>query len=131
MITSETQSAPIAQWTTEEKKAHKVISLHSSFPTRFANCEILEKMGLLETIEEFFTEMRLSAFTYMDHPTFDEPTIYFFNTMEYTFKNPKMPIAKEGIINFKVKTKAYSISIPDLYVAYGFKKKKQNELPKV
>jgi len=67
------------------RKLSKFISPLLSFPTHFANREILKKMGLLETIDEFFTKMGLGAFTSMDHATFSEPTNYFFSTMVYTF----------------------------------------------
>nr|ABE65564.1 hypothetical protein At5g28623 [Arabidopsis thaliana] len=130
MTSNESQSEPVAHWTKEDKKTLKVISPLLSFPTHFANREILKKMGLLETIDEFFTKMGLGAFTSMDHATFSEPTNYFFSTMVYTFKNPKTPLAKEGIINFKVKTKAFSISILDLCEAYGFENKSEMSFPK-
>ncbi|CAE5974944.1 unnamed protein product [Arabidopsis arenosa] len=87
-------------------------------------------MDLIETIDGFFTKIGLDAFTCMDNPSFQEPTIDFLTSMEYMFKNPKVSIVKEGIMNFKVKATAFYILIPEICEAYGFKNKSAMSFPK-
>ncbi|XP_020889407.1 uncharacterized protein LOC110230508 isoform X1 [Arabidopsis lyrata subsp. lyrata] len=117
---NETQTTPVVHWTTEEKMARRKMSQVMPLPTRFANRAILERMGVLDTFDELLKKMGLSFFGTMDVPTFPLPTLDFLFTMQYTFANPKVPIAKEGIFHFKIKNMGYSISIPDLCEAYGF-----------
>lgn len=82
--------------------------------------DLLEKLRLLDTLDEFSEKMGLGVFSKMDTPTYPDPTIGFLSTMEYTFANPRVPTTKDGIINFKVKITAYSIIILGIYKACGF-----------
>ncbi|XP_023642934.1 uncharacterized protein LOC111831858 [Capsella rubella] len=126
----EPSSATVRHSTASEKKNLKIISPLEINPTRFADRTLLQKMGILERFDELFVGMGLEVLARMDYPTYPDPTIDFLCTMEYTFVNPRVPKAQEGPITFKIKSTAYTISIPDLCEAYGFENNSLMSFPK-
>ncbi|KAF2539715.1 hypothetical protein F2Q68_00019439 [Brassica cretica] len=114
----------------KEELYHHLLNGVTWTPTRFADLDLLKKVGLDSDIKAMLEHLKMPKLLTMAYPAYRDVSCQFLSSLEVTYHDTPHVRQGWGKIKFKVNGREYNINFKDIGRVMGFQDLADYSLPK-